>query len=523
MVYEKEKLNMKALNMFKKPRIILLIVVILISIILINPTFNTDGVAIKSVEKDSQAYNAGIRVENDLSPRAREIINFVDGQEVKNLEDYSRLISNIENSSTFRLRTNEREYTLLKQENLGLAVDKVAENNLRLGLDLQGGTRVLLKPKEKVDSTTLAQLRDVIDARLNAFGLGDIEVRVANDLFRDDNFIVVEVAGASKEEVEDKVRQQGKFEAKIGEEVVFTGGNDILNVYKNDGTRAYIHNCGQVPAEGYLCEFTFQVDISQNAARKFAEATKDLEVNGTSLSKTIDFYLDDNFIGDKGLLIAADLKGRPATQISISGPGKGASLKEAEQDAVTGMNELQTVLITGSLPVEIQIERLDSISPTVGSEVINNAIKAALVALLAVGLVIYIRYRKFRISVPMMIIVLSEIIITLGVAALFKWNLDLAAIAGIIAAVGTGVDDQIVIADETSKKEGTYNWKERMKRAFFIIMVAYVTTFAVMVTLFWVSAGLFKGFAFTTIVGITIGVLITRPAYGKILESLSEQ
>ena len=50
---------------------------------------------------------------------------------------------------------------------------------------------------------------------------------------------------------------------------------------------------------------------------------------------------------------------------------------------------------------------------------------------------------------------MNEIIILLGFAALVGWNLDLAAIAGIIIAAGTGVDDQIVITDETLKSKGS--------------------------------------------------------------------
>ena len=87
---------------------------------------------------------------------------------------------------------------------------------------------------------------------------------------------------------------------------------------------------------------------------------------------------------------------------------------------------------------------------------------------------------------------LSEIIIILGFAALVGWNLDLAAIAGILVAAGTGVDDQIVIADETLKGENIAytNWKERLKRAFFIIIAAWAVTLASMIPLLFAGAGL---------------------------------
>jgi preprotein translocase subunit SecD len=119
---------------------------------------------------------------------------------------------------------------------------------------------------------------------------------------------------------------------------------------------------------------------------------------------------------------------------------------------------------------------------------------------------------------------LSEVFIVLGLAALFKYNLDLAAIAGIIASVGTGVDDQIVITDEIIGKESLQGGTlERIKRAFFIIMVAYAATVAAMLPLLWAGVGLLKGFALVTIAGVTVGVFITRPAFSIILKYLTEK
>ena len=43
-----------------------------------------------------------------------------------------------------------------------------------------------------------------------------------------------------------------------------------------------------------------------------------------------------------------------------------------------------------------------------------------------------------------------------------------------------------------------------------------------MIPLFWAGAGLFTGFALTTILGISIGVFITRPAFAAIVETLEE-
>ena len=92
-----------------------------------------------------------------------------------------------------------------------------------------------------------------------------------------------------------------------------------------------------------------------------------------------------------------------------------------------------------------------------------------------------------------------------------------------LIAVGTGVDDQIVITDETLRKdynEMQLSWKQRFKKALFIIIAAYVTTMVAMLPLYFAGAGLVKGFALTTMAGVSIGVFITRPAFGGILQEL---
>jgi preprotein translocase subunit SecD len=170
--------------------------------------------------------------------------------------------------------------------------------------------------------------------------------------------------------------------------------------------------------------------------------------------------------------------------------------------------------------------RIDTISPTLGSQFINNALLTGLIAVAAVTLILVINYRKLKIALPIIGCSVAEVLLTLGMYALFGWNLDLAAIAGLIIAVGIGVNDQIVIMDEALKKEmetTAHNWKERIKRAFFIIFSAYFTVVVAMLPLLFAGAGLLKGFALTTIIGATVGVMITRPAYAYVIQLLYEE
>jgi len=146
---------------------------------------------------------------------------------------------------------------------------------------------------------------------------------------------------------------------------------------------------------------------------------------------------------------------------------------------------------------------------------------AGLGALLAVAVVIFVRYRKFKESMTLLLTSFSEIIIILGIASMIDWNLDLLSIAGILATVGTGIDQQIIILDE-SKQRVNLSVKEKLKRAFTIILSAYFTALVSLLPLLWAGAGLLKGFAITTIIGITVGILITRPAFTDIIKNIEE-
>jgi len=454
----------------------------------------------------------------------------VNGEEIISIEDLESLEEGLFPKKSFVLRTDRTEYALLISEDPGIKVENAKKTKLVTGLDLQGGTRVLIEPlsDEEITDSQINDLISIMGNRLNVFGLSDVKVRKATDL-EGKKFVLVEIAGVSKEEVQELIGKQGVFEARIGDDVVFEGGEkDIVFVCRDDGSCSGISRCGQIGRNEFACSFQFQITLSQEAAKKHADVTGDLEINfsdggGSSgsgyLEKPLDLFLDGKLVDS--LRIGADLKGQETTSILISGPGFGNTEEAAVDDALRGMSQLQTIMITGSLPLEIEIVKLDSISPFLGKGFVKNIALVVLLSIFAVAGVLLIRYRKLKIIIPILITSLSEVLIILGIAALIKWNLDIVSIAGILAAVGTGVDDQIIILDEVLRGRKEYiNWVEKIKRAFFIIFAAYATTIAAMLPLIWAGAGLIRGFAVITIIGVTVGVLITRPAFAAIAERL---
>ncbi len=565
------------MKLLRNIRVIILIIVLALCLVAINPRPWQSCAAIRHVDADSAAALGGMSApKSDVTPVQRERVVAINGQPIASADDYYRVEKSLVANVSVRVDTNKQSYVLRTQphynitilderervtiieeifdnesgnftnrtrtawqnktlrtvvgtEPLGLAVYNAPKSNIRYGLDISGGARVILQPERVVTQDEMDQILDTLTERLNVYGLADLVVREANDL-SGAQYIIVEIAGASEQDVRDLALRQGKFEAKIANATVFNGGDDITYVCRSPECSGISpRGCAQGDDGTWSCEFQFSITMRPEAAQRQADMTRNLETvlapdGQRYLSKKLELYLDD--VKTDELNIGESLRGSAVTQISISGGSTGATERAAAENALAEMKQLQTILLTGSLPVKLTVVKTDAISAELGEEFIRNAALVGALAFLAVTIIMIARYRNPRISIPVIITLISEVLIILGVAAVFKQNLDLAAIAGILVAIGTGVDDQIVIADETignRKAKQDSNWKSKMNKAFFIIFAAYFTAMASLVPLLFAGAGLVRGFAIASMVGITAGVLITRPVFAVIMEKLEKK
>ena len=186
--------------------------------------------------------------------------------------------------------------------------------------------------------------------------------------------------------------------------------------------------------------------------------------------------------------------------------------------------ELEVDIRAGELPTEIEIVTESFISPSLAQLFKPLALLTGLAAWLAVSAVVYYWYRDIRVAIPMLLTAGSEVFLLLGFASVVGLAIDLSHIAGLIAVIGTGLDDLIIMADEIlqrkEKVETGRVFQSRFRKAFWVIGMAAATTIIAMSPLAVLSLGDLQGFAIVTIVGVLIGVGITRPAYGDVLRKL---
>lgn len=373
---------------------------------------------------------------------------------------------------------------------------------IQQGLDLKGGSTIQIHLEKPVDQDTMNTVTRVLDKRLNAFGVADVKVRASGN-----QDVIVEIAGVKPEDVANIVGTPGKFEAKIGNQTALTG-SDITSVepYKVVGT-----------------QWSVPFKVSVEGANKFAQVAKG------KAGEPVDMYLDDRLITSPELSEGL-ANGVASTDVEVSGTN--ATKEGAEQQA----KEIQTVLQSGALPVKVEIVGVSSVSAELGDQFKNGALIAGILALIVVSIIIFLRYKNPILVLPIIFTSLAELLLILGAASVIGQNIDLPAIAGIIAAIGTGVDDQIIITDEVlkgkEKKEGRSRrsrrsaaFRMKIKGAFFIVYASAATLIAAMLPMAYIGfsrgytgIGILSGFAFTTIIGILIGIFITRPVYAKFIE-----
>jgi len=518
---------MRIFGVIKEWKIILFVIMLISSLLAIHPFSNTNGVMIQVSRSPAIGLDRG------------QVITSVNEFIVNNVSDFNQAVNSINPGDIVRINYRVEVFpyvyetrsaypyiadSINNKTNIGLVVSAVPSSNIKFGLEIEGGIKVLLKPNETLSTVQIENVVEVLGERLNLFGLKEVPINYVQDL-SGNQYIRIEFAGSTEEDIKTLLEKQGKFEGRINNLTVFTG-DDLLSVCISGGTTCnlmlepvYVSSQGK---QEVAWRFLFQVDLSQRAALAFADMTRNLSIKectseGCYLNATLDLYLDDQLIPDGSLMLPSSIQGEVLTKASIVGT------RTTKLEAQNEMRRMQAILQSRSIPFKLDIVRVESLSSVKGREFADNIFTVFLFSILLVIIVISIRYRNVKIALPIILIVITEIVSTMGIAVLIGWTLDIPSIAGILASVGTSLDDQIIITDEIlsgGSKEESLTVKKKVKKAFTIVMAAFSCTFASMIPLAFAGAGILRGFAITTMIGLTIGVFITRPAYGRICELL---
>ena len=375
----------------------------------------------------------------------------------------------------------------------------------KLGLDLSGGTHLVYSadtskiPAGQV-SDAMSALQQVIERRVNAFGVGEPVVQteqsgaLGNGAYR----LIVELPGITN--VDDAIKMIGQtplLEFKLVNQG-FEASTTLASGLPNP---AAFTDTGLTGA--YLSSAALQFGNGSSALSTNPTVVINFNSDGTKLFSNI---TDQNVGRELAIFLDGKLLSSPVIQERIDNGAAVVSGHFTAQQA----KDLSTNLNLGALPVPITLASTQTIGATLGDEATHAGLIAGLVGFLALALFMLFWYR-----VPGLVAVVSLFIYCVVMLALFKLIpvvLTAAGLAGFILSVGLAVDANILIAERIKEElvagKGTQEAiREGFSRAWSAIRDSNIAHLIAAVILFWFGTSLIKGFALVFGLGVLISLL----------------
>ncbi len=396
---------------------------------------------------------------------------------------------------------------------IGAAVYVVLNNPVNLGLDLRGGTQVVLEAQDTaevtVDSDVTSRTLEVLRRRVDAFGVAEPTLQASGE-----RRIIIEMPGVDDPDAALEV---------IGRTAQLTFHPVLESV--PTGTEPQAEGAVVLPGEPgedlVLGPTAVSGDQVESAAAIF-------DTQGSGLWAVSINFLPEGEQQWAELTAAAACAppGDPTRRIAIvldesvlSSPGVATSVQcnvgiTGGETLITGnfdeesAGELALLVRAGALPVPVEVIEQGTIGPSLGEAAIDASLQAALIG---AGLTILYMIAYYRLIG--VVAALSLVVYGLLSYAVLVWlgaTLTLPGIAGFVLAIGMAVDANVLVyerAKEEYRVESSIGGAlaAGFQRAWSAIADANVTTLLAAVLLFFFAAGAVRGFGVT----LTIGVLVS--------------
>ncbi len=377
----------------------------------------------------------------------------------------------------------------------------------KLGLDLVGGSHLVYSidlsgiPSADRESV-VSGLRDVIEKRVNLFGVSEPQVYVAQS--GTGSRLVVELAGIK--DVKKAIEQIGAtpslyFAKKV--EFEAEGGKKIPAYQQTALTGRYIKGA-QLSFDNTTNAPQISLEFNDEGAKMFADLTGEL------VGKPLAIFLDDNLISE------------PTVQEKITG-GKAQitgrfTLQEAKQ-MVARFN-------AGALPAPINLISQQTVGASLGTESLHKTLYAGLLGMGLVILFMALYYREAGIVAAFALVIYA--ILTLAVFKLFGITMTLSGITGFILSIGMAVDANVLIF-ERSKEERRKGaapeiaLEEGFRRAWPSVRDSNITTMITAFVLYYITTGFVKGFALTLLLGVVMSMFSAITVSRALLRSFASK
>jgi preprotein translocase subunit SecD len=413
------------------------------------------------------------------------------------------------------------------------AIAVIATIPVPLGLDLRGGSQLTIQVKpapgmKEITERDLEGVQKVVEGRINGLGVSEPVIQTIGT-----DKILVQLPGVNDPEQAERVLggtaqlefrtqkpntetqlfafQSSRAELKAkqeelrnstdkaavtkNQEELQKNNQAILELFESTNpplTGQYLQDAYGEPTQGN--NWNVAIRFASKGGELFADLTKNLAGTGRSIG----IFLDNE-------LISAPVVGPEFAATGITGGAAVITGRFTAQQA----NDLGVQLRGGALPVPVEIAEIRTVGATLGQDSITSSIYAGGGGLFLVLIFMIVYYRLPGLIADIALIIYA--ILTWACFSLLGVTLTLPGIAGFILSIGMAVDANVLIFERTREElqagKSLYRSVESgFYRAFSSILDGNVTTVIACAALFWLGAGLVKGFALTLALGVAVSM-----------------
>jgi len=363
---------------------------------------------------------------------------------------------------------------------VSLVVIFPVRQKIRLGLDLQGGSHILLEcvdtPEAPVDSDAVRRVLEIIRNRVDQLGVAEPVIARQGE-----RRVLVQLPGVTDpQRAIEVIGRTALLEFKDEE------GNTLL-------TGAHLKNA-QVQYDRFGRPVV-SIAFDEEGAKLFAQATT------ANVGRPIGIYLDGNLISN------------PVVQEPITGGEAQITGKFTLEEA----QNLAILLRAGALPVKVEVIENRSVEPSLGQDSITSGLRAAVVG--AILVVAFMIFYYGWLGVLADLALASFAIFFLALFISLRATLTLPGLAGFIVTVGMAVDANVLIFERIKEEYRTgKTWRASIEagfnKAFRTILDSNITTLIAAVMMFYLGSGPVRGLGVTLTLGIVCsmftGIWVTR-------------
>ncbi|MEU8796820.1 protein translocase subunit SecD [Spirillospora sp. NPDC048819] len=392
----------------------------------------------------------------------------------------------------------------------------------RLGLDLRGGTQIVLQtqnsPTVKADRESTDRALEVLRRRIDALGVAESSITRSGD-----RRIIVELP-----DVQDPTRAT----EAIGKTAQLTAHPVLVNTGKPDekkGQKLIPDESGQqilIGPAALTGEGIGEASASYDPQNLGGWAVNvDFKGKGGSTWEKLTAKAACATGDDRRIAIVLDGKVISSPQVTQSVPCgvgiTGGSTQITGDFSPEEAKDLAALIEGGALPVPVKIIEQRVVGPTLGDEAIDASAKAAVIGIILTGLFIIAVYRLVGLLAT--VALAGYALISYGALVAIGATLTLPGLAGFVLAIGMAIDAN-VLAFERAREEISDHPSRRARtalatgfnKAWSAIADTAVTTLLAGALLFFLASGPVKGFGVTLTIGV-IGSLISAMLVSRVL------